>query len=299
MKREKFQIPVVVDHNKRMRYETHNWIIKVLRAPIMLFLNILPARIGRAIFLAFSGENGDTRVVCQTVTTYKALEVMYTYPNRRARGETNLSDSFWESFLSNARAIRNRLLLVKGEVKEVIKKAGQRKNIVNLLSLGSGSARAIFEVAEMLNEQPRVRIKLIDMSRNAIEFSKELARKYNINHVEWHRDYAQNLERYCKNFHPDVVEMVGLLDYYPHEYAVDLVAKIYKVLSPGGWLVTCNIRRNFESPFVTKSINWPLIYRSPKELADILLKAGFPVEGLKLIYEPLVIHGLAIAQKIA
>jgi len=145
-----------------------------------------------------------------------------------------------------------------------------------------------------------VQTKLIDMSRRALNSSRELADAvHRLDQIEWHRDYAQNLERYCDGFQPDVVEMVGLLDYYPYEQAVDLVAKIYKVLAPGGWLITCNIRPNLEQPFVTKAINWPMIYRSPQELASILIEAGFPVEHLKVVYEPLKIHGLAIAQKIA
>lgn len=294
------KVLVVVDRDKNMKYEIHNWAIKIFRIPLMLILNMLPARLARAIFLAFSGPNGDTRTVFRSAGTYKALEVMYTFPVRRAKGETNKSDFFWEYFLSNARSIRNRLLLVKREILAAIKKSGQRKEEVRLLSLGSGSARAVFEAVSMLNNEPPVHIKLIDISRKAISFSKELALSFNLDQdrIEWHRDYAHNLEKYCQNFYPDVVEMVGLLDYYPKKLAVDLIAKIYKILSANGWLITCNIRPNLEAPFVTKGINWPLIYRSPQELAEIIIQGGFSPEYLKIVYEPLKIHGVAIVQKL-
>ena len=293
------QIPVVVDQNGATKYETHNWAMKILRIPPMLILNILPTSLARSVLLAFSNPNSDNRIVFHSVTTYKALEVMYTFPARRAKRETNMVDLFWEYFLNNARAIRNRLLLAKKEILKAIKEVSQRKDTVNLLSLGSGSARAVFEVMGALNGQPSVRCKLIDMSRRAISFSQELACGYNVNHqAEWHRDYAHNLKNYCQDFQPDIVEMVGLLDYYPEEQAVDLVTKIYDVLSPSGWLITCNIRPNFESPFVTKGINWPLIYRSPEELVSIICQAGFSPKFVQVVYEPLKVHGLAIAQKV-
>jgi SAM-dependent methyltransferase len=297
LKQEINKVKIMVDWDKNLTYETHNWITKVIRAPMMLFLNVLPISLARTVFLAFSGPNGDTRTVFRSVGTHKALEVMYTYPERRKQGEVSLSDSFWENFLSNARAIRNRLILVKKELLKAIKEVVPVRNDIKLLSLGSGSARAVFEAANVDHNQNKVKIKLIDMSRKAINFSRELARSYNINQLELHRDYAQNIKKYCNNFQPDVVEMVGLLDYFYHDQAVDLIKKIYEVLIPGGCLITCNICPNLESPFVTKGINWPLIYREPEELAELLIQGGFSPENFKLKYEPLKIHCLAIAKK--
>lgn len=295
--REK-QVSVVVDQDENLKYETHSWIAQIFRIPILLILNLLPTRLSRTIFLAFSGHRGDNRTVSRSVATYKALEVMYTFPARRARGETNTTDFFWEYFLSNARAFRNRLALVKRKILIAIKEVSQRKVGVNLLSLGSGSARAVLEILHMLNGTPPVKVKLIDISREAIYYSQELAHTFNINQIEWHQDSVQNLEKYCQGFRPDVVEMVGLLDYYPQKQAVDMVTKIYNVLSPGGWLITGNVCPNFEKPFVDKGIRWQAIYRTPHELAKIMIDAGFPIEDIKIVYEPFKIHALAICQKL-
>lgn len=297
LKKEIKKVKIIVDQDKNIKYETRNWVMKIIRVPIMLILNILPTTLARAVFLAFSGPNGDTRTVLHSAASYKALEVMYTFPTRHAKGETNASDFFWEYFLSNARAIRNRLSLVKREVIKAIENVNREKNIVNLMSLGSGSARAVFEGVNTLNRQHFIRIKLIDMSRKAIAFSQDLARSYNIDRIEWHQDYVQNLKKYCNNFQPEVVEMVGMLDYYHHDQAVDIIKNIHEVLAPGGWLITCNISPNLESPFVTKGINWPLIYRQPEELAELLNEGGFLPENLTLKYEPLKIHCLAVAKK--
>ena len=297
---ENFSVPVIVDKDKDLNYEQHNWIIKIMRIPIVFLLNMLPASAGKRIFTAFSNKKCGTKAVSRWVTTYKALEVIYTYPERRERKEISATDSFWGSFSSNSRAVRNRLKLVKRELLTAIKQVEERKSKISLMSLGSGSARAVIETLAQLDGLSPVQAKLVDMSRKAISFSQELAASCNVNQkIEWHRDYAQNLERYCSNgFQPDIVEMVGLLDYYPYYQAVDLITRIWKVLPNGGWLITCNIRDNFERPFITKSLDWPMIYRSPQELADILLEAGFLKENIKVVYEPLKIHGLAIAQKL-
>jgi hypothetical protein len=290
-------VPVIIDQDNNLRYECHNCVSQIFRVPALLFLNLLPTKLSRAIFLAFTSPNGDTPTVISSVATYKALEVMYTFPTRRAGGETGIADFFWEHFLSNARAIRNRLLLVERELLTAINETSRRKGKVCLLSLGSGSARAVLEVASLLSHEPPIRIKLIDVSRQAIGYSQELARSLNLDHIEWHRGSVENLERYCNGFHPDVVELVGLLDYISEDKAVNLISKIYKALSAGGWLIAGNIRGNLEAPFVSKVIGWSLIYREPHELVDLVTKAGFSAEHVRIVYEPLRIHGLAICRK--
>ena len=290
---------ITVDKDDKQNYETHSWLTKIVRIPIMMILNILPKSFANAIFLAFSGLNGDTKTVFGSVTTHKALEVMYTYPTRRKKGETSLSDDFWENFLSNAKAIRNRLILAEKELLKAMKEISWTKNNIKLLSLGSGSARAIFEVIR--NKPYFIQIKLIDMSQQAIENSKRLIQDLNLNRekikIEFHKDYIQNLENHCKSFNPDIIEMVGLLDYFSKNQAIDLMKKIYKVLSPKGRLIICNVVPNLESPFIAKGINWPLIYRKPEKIAELLIKGGFSPENLELKYEPLKIHCLAIAKK--
>lgn len=288
------EIYVLTQDNER--FERHGWVTKIVRIPIIWILGALPTQISRALFLAFSGPNGDARIACRWSATYKPLERMYTFWGRKAKGETNISDNFWELFLDNARAIRNRLKLFKRQLLKTIQETGQRKGKVNLLSLGSGSARGVFEIINSLNGQYPIGVKLIDMSKRALNFSKKLALSYGINDIEQHRDLAQNLEKYCdKDFQPDIAEMVGLLDYFPQKEALKLMREIYKVLSPGGWFLVSNVMPNLEVPFTAKAINWSVIYRSPKELKELLLESGF--QKVQVIIEPLKVHVLAVCHK--
>lgn len=294
-KDRKFGIPILLAPENG--FENHNWFTKIVRIPMIWVLNALPIPIGRFLFLAFSGSNGDTRIAFRWPATYKPLERMYTFYKRRAKRETNTSDNFWELFLDNSRAIRNRLKVLKQELPEAIQEVARRKGRVNLLSLGSGSARGVFKVVSDLNSKYPTRVELIDMSRRAINFSKKLALSYGISDIKWHRDLAQNLEKYCKNSRPDIVEVVGLLDYFPQKEALELVRKIYKALSLEGWLFISNIIPNMERLFVSKVINWPLIYRTPTEIGELLLESGFRNENIKVLIEPLKVYALAVCRK--
>lgn len=297
VKESKPDVLVIIPQDKA-GFETHSWVTEIFRIPIIWILNALPMQIGRALFLGFSGPNGDARIAFRWAATYMPLERMYTFWERKARGRTNVSDNFWELFLSNARAIRNRLKLLEQELPKAIQEIARRKERVNLLSLGSGSARAILETINGLNGGYPVRVKLIDASRRAINFSKKLALSYGVDDIEWYRDLAQNLEKYCKDFQPDIVEMVGLLDYFSHEEALELIRKIYKILSRRSWFLISNIIPNSEAPFVSGAINWPLIYRTPTEIGELLLESGFRGENTKVLVEPLRVYALAVAKKI-
>lgn len=288
-------IPVVIPENG---FERRNWLTEIVRIPMIWVLDVLPTRIGRGLFLMFSGPKGDTRTVFRWAATYRALECMYTFWERKAEGKTSPSDDFWETFLDNARAIRNRLKLFKQELRKTIQEVAEKKGEVNLLSLGSGSARGVLEVVNDLNGRYSIRVRLIDASRRAINFSKEMAENCGIEDIEWHRDWAQSLEKYCKDFQPDVIEMVGLLDYFTHEMALELIRKIHKTLSPGGYFIVSNVAPNLEVPFATKAIDWLAIYRSPKELAEVLLESGFREKNIRVFVEPLKIHVLVVAKKV-
>ena len=50
-----------------------------------------------------------------------------------------------------------------------------------------------------------------------------------------------------------------------------------------------------EKHFLKWVVNWSMIYRNPYELAEIASVAGF--EDYRLIYEPLRIHGVLVAEK--
>jgi len=257
-------------------------------------LGFLPAKFSQKIFLTFSGEEDHPRIAFEHAGTWVALEAMYTYSPKEATPITR----FWETVLDNARAIRNRLALVRKELFAAIVVNDEEKEI-RVLSVGSGSARAVIETIAALSEQYRSRIKvlLIDMDATAIEFSEVLAKQYGINHTTKRTGNFFRLERDAANFCPNIIELVGLLDYLSDRQVVVLLQKVHNVLSLNGYLLTSNIAPNLEAMFVTKAINWPMTYRTPDKLEKLLKQAGF--RDIQIRKEPLGVYTVAVARKFA
>jgi hypothetical protein len=110
-----------------------------------------------------------------------------------------------------------------------------------------------------------------------------------------HKGSTHDILEISRKFKPQIVEMMGFLDYQTQKEAIDIVSKIREALEPNGFLITCNIHPNIEQHFLKWVINWPMIYRTPKEFGEVAEKSGF--KKYRLIYEPLKVHGLLVAQK--
>ncbi|HRV04569.1 MAG TPA: class I SAM-dependent methyltransferase [Candidatus Ratteibacteria bacterium] len=273
-------------------FEKHTVFVNFFRIFLISLLDILPASWCRKIFLFCSnGKETRAKTCVSAAKSYKALEAIYTFEKKKARG----MDYFWGTILSNSCAIRNRLLLTKQQIKQAIEEVAAEKAKVSVLSLASGSSRAIIEVLAELEKNIRDKtfVKFVDISREALDYSRNLVKLYKIDcdgRLEWQQGSIGSRIWDSSNY--DIVEMVGILDYFDDERALKLLKLVYDNLAVGGRLVTCNIMPNIEKPFVTKGLDWPMIYRSPDHLKKIVKQVGFDVE---IIVEPLQVHALCVA----
>lgn len=271
-------------------------IFRLIHIVMITLLNVLPKKIAQKLFLFWSSRGNDPRVVSENMGTWLALEVMYTLKKRQALGQVGWIDTFWQELLDNTRSIRNRLLMVKEELTALILAESLHGTPVHILSIGSGSARPVLEAIALLQETPKTRLLLVDTDETALMFSERLAQELKINHTQHKTGNFLRVARDCTSFKPRIVEMVGLLDYLTNRQCIYILREVRKTLVPGGYLITGNISPNLEAPFVTKGINWPMIYRAPEELRELLVWAGFGAQHIRIIQEPLEIHTLAIAQ---
>ena len=282
-------------------FERHNFFVNLVRISLLWFLGILPSRISHWIFIKWSE---DARRASHWARTYRALEIMYTFEERRRRKEVSFGDIFWETILSNARAIRNRIKFVKIILQKLIVEVASKNNSVKVLSLGSGSGRPLLETIRFLNGSIPTKCFFMDRSKSALIFGQELAkeilREKNDDNLRWSRVKVEDnhlLEQALKECSPDIIEMVGLLDYFDDIDARELFKLIFHHISPNGFFVVSNIKPNIERRFVTKAIKWPLIYRTSEELKQLLIDAGFNKQRIQIIVEPLGIYSIAICQK--
>lgn len=267
---------------------------------IIGILNLLPKKAAQFIFTLASDKGEETRTISETsvIATFQALEVMYTFPQRRKEGTATLSGFLWWTIMDNARAVWNRLLLVEYELRKAVLRIAAEKGSVRLLSIGSGSARPVLEAIASLEQEVSIKSMLLDQDPEATEFSRALAQKFSLNHATWVTEEFFRIEQRCRTFRPDVIELVGLLDYLDRRKAIFFLKKVFRVLEPGGTLVTGNITPNLERPYVEKGVKWPaMVYRTEEELKGLLHEAGFAENDIRIQREPLEIHMVATVRK--
>ncbi len=240
-----------------------------------------------------SGSQGSK--VKEGVGTWRALDIIYNRRFGQAKGLRGVIDNFWGN-MPNCQAVRNRLKLVKQEIRRAILRFSNHQE-VRILSLAAGSAQGVIEVvAELKVRGIRVRALLLDIDSTALDYAIQLAREHGVaDQIETVKSSVAQVARVSRDFRPQIIEMLGLLDYIPQDKAIRLIRKIYESLEIKGIFLTCNVRSNPERYFLKWVINWSMIYRTPAELAEIVYEAGF--NDCRLIYEPLRIHGLVITQK--
>lgn len=286
-------------------FETKRWLY-YLALPIMWFLTIWAMAKKRIHSFQnslkpevntywFDGISPNLNAVKRGAASWKALEFIYNWHFGQNKGLRGFVEDFWFGML-NAQAVRNRLKLIKQEVKRAILRFSNHQE-VRILSLAAGSAQGIIEVmAELKSKGVKVKALLVDIDPSALAYAQELARKNDvIDQIAVVNASVATVSKVAQRFKPQIIEMLGLLDYIHKEKAIRLVEKIHESLEPKGIFLTCNIRHNIERHFMKSVVDWPMIYRTPADLAEIVSNAGF--EDYRLVYEPLKIHGLVVAQK--
>jgi ubiquinone/menaquinone biosynthesis C-methylase UbiE len=290
---------------KSKDYEKNKWPY-YLSLPLMWFLTIyvmfkkqvykllgLPKPKINTFF--FDGIGLACRKVKEYATTWKAMEIIYNhiFPKKLLLWGA-LDEFYWRGM--NCQALRNRYKLVKKEIYKAISEFPNEKEI-KIISLASGAGQALIEVvAEFKKKGIFIRSKLVDFDANALEHAKNIAKQYGVeDRIEYSQKDIDGNEDYFKNFNPNIVEMLGFLDYADQEKAINFVKKIYNILPNNGILITCNIAPNIEQYFLKWVIDWPMVYRKEKDLSEIAKKSGF--NNYRVVYEPMKIHGLLIAKK--
>lgn len=292
-------LPVAyVDNDPALDLEKNGVFRRILDIVFVPILNNLP----RGFKELIKKTNNAAKVVIDNATNHQALEVLYSKGDMFSvkRLGAHFFKYIWFN-LHNSKAVRNRLRLVKREFRIHLEDISAVDRDIEIISIASGSSRAIIETVKNGHYQPGAKLSLtfLDKSEHAIAYSKNLSTE--IQHLpikmQWVHDTVGGFLRNAPAGCFDIVEMVGLLDYFSDDKVVEVFSGIYKMLQEGGVLITANINMNDEEPFITKVIEWPMVYRSAEDLAALANRAGFEYNKMKVFYEPLKIHGLLVAKK--
>ena len=287
-----------VDNDLDLDLEINGLVRRFFNIFIIPILNTLPKNFKHII----KKTNNAAATVINNATNHQALEVLYSKGDLFSIKKigSNFFKYIWFN-LNNSKAVRNRLKFVKRELKNHLEKISKFDREISVLSIASGSSRAIIETVrdEHYLKDTKLSLVFVDKSEHAINYSKNLST--HIAHLpiklNWIQDSVGNYLKSSPKDRFDVIEIVGLLDYFIDDKVVETFRGINELLQDGGIMIASNVNHNSEEKFITKVIDWPMIYRTSEELAELANKAGFDYNKMKVFYEPLKVHGMVIAKK--
>ncbi|MEK7117940.1 MAG: hypothetical protein AAB861_04190 [Patescibacteria group bacterium] len=275
-----------------------NSIIRFLTLPI---LNLIPEK---ALRKTAKSSSRDASNILDNVGTTHALEVMYTRHHRKlfSRGiMQGVADWYWHHVISQLKAIRNRLKIVEHNLEtEVKNRINNGQKYISIFTVGGGSSRAIIHtISRLLKEHPETKITVTNLDKDptVVELGKKIAESFNVSDsFKWVIDTASKIDLHIAENSIDVVEMVGLMDYFDNEKSIAICKKIYGTLKNRGLFIVANIYPNPEKKFVEK-VGWPkMYYKMPDDFINILKEAGFKNEP-QLVFEPLKVHIIGLVKK--
>ncbi len=277
-----------------------NTFINLYRKMFAFFLNNLPVSL-RSLIIK---KDKVASKIYENRTSHAALELVYN----KAKGVKNtntffklLSNKIWMQ-TNNSRAVRNRLKIVKKILEDNILRLVKRdqREELKILSIASGSARAIIESIHRLHQSGdlksvKLEVLFLDKSERALKYSNNLVKEFGLNKVSninfsWQQGNATAFvkELNAKGMLFDIVEMVGLLDYFDDRKVTEIFREIHKILNKNAYFITANIVPNFEQKFMTKFVDWKMIYRSCEDMLKLAELSGF--KQTQAMLEPLKIH---------
>jgi nucleoside-diphosphate-sugar epimerase len=291
-------VEISIDSQKKLKYASRPFLRSLLNFILVPVLNSIPANFNSLVSKTHHGAN----VVIKKAASHEAIETLYQsgYPHLTKNVFQAIARWIW--FGTNCTvAAQNRLILVKDILKTTIQSRVKIGESIDLLSIASGSARAVVEAINdaHISGSARVHVTFLDKSPAALEYSTQLTSKLPKGfELRWVEDTASSFPKYFNEQNkPNIVEMVGLLDYFEPPQVVKVLSAIYQNMSKGGTMIIANISDNKERKFVTNLVGWKMVYRNAEELIDLALESGFEASKMRSIYEPQGIHHILVAIK--
>lgn len=188
-------------------------------------------------------------------------------------------------------AVRNRLKTLE----DILRDELLRRNSPSVLNIACGSCREVFELASEI-EKSGARFTCIDLDNDALAFASNRLSYTNIspvtsNQVELRKynavrmfDHDLNMSEFGMQ---DIIYSVGLFDYLPTDFLVNMLSALYKLIKPGGKLITSfkdtNRYRSQEYHWI---FDWDgFLQRTEEDFRNILFNAGIPDSGIKELRE--------------
>lgn len=179
-------------------------------------------------------------------------------------------------------AVRNRLR----KLQDILREELHHRNSPSVLNIACGSCREVFELASDIKHSG-ARFTCIDLDDDALAFAASrlsytgispvtsdqvTLRKYNAVRMF---DSELNMIEFGLQ---DIIYSVGLFDYLPTDFLINLLRSLYKMTMPGGRLITSfKDAGRYRSQEYHWIFDWDgFLQRTESDFRDILSNAGIP-----------------------
>lgn len=243
------------------------------------------------------GLSINSRRMKEGATRWPSLNTCYNFTT--GVGSTmahRLADTWWMR-IRNAQAVRNRLIIAKRELSIAVQALGAPGRPVRILSLAAGTAQGVIEVAaDAKRFGIDCEIVLVDHDESALRYARELADRQEVA-IKTIKYNVLMFDKAIGSFAPDIIEMMGFLDYLSDTLGEKLLRKIWRHLPVGGYFFCCHIHPNGERYFLKYVVNWDggMLYRTVSAFKELLHKGNFLMPLIET--EPLGIHSVSVARK--
>ncbi len=195
-------------------------------------------------------------------------------------------------------ATRNRRKLVTAKLTEVLKTLTGEASI-HLLGIGAGPGLHLQDAAVRAGLSPQqLRIWLIDRDSDSFEFGRQCAAERGLGRcVEFVHGDARDIRHVLPNVAPNVIKIVGLLEYLTDEQAVQLLGAMRDIILPTGRLLTHGLVDRYNAgPFLARTFGLSHVQRTADDVRALLKSVGF--ETLSVHETPMQIYPVLLARPV-
>ncbi len=241
------------------------------------FMGKIPFKIGVFVFLLTAIDTGKVTIRAIQNRTDAAIQVIYKYKFRPWRLLWGIGDHLWLNSY-NCRSVRSRGIFTREAIRILIQAVGEKKPRINVASIGSGSGSQMLQgIADNNLRIEDLHLSLVDNDFRALEMGRKNARILGIEDmIEAHEKTAGMYFKTTQKESLNLIEMVGLTDYFDEKRFFSYLEEVCKILAPGGFFLGANISSREEAYYAHKVAHWPeMYYRDREEIINTLRTAGF------------------------
>jgi len=194
-------------------------------------------------------------------------------------------------------ALRNRRKYVTKKIAGLIKQHAEN-GPVTILGVGAGPGTYVQEGIVLSGvDKSLVTVYLVDIDDDAFEYGMKKARERGLeDRVNFIKGDAREIRKYLPDIKPQIVKMIGLMEYFTDDQVKELMKVLYEVMAPGGSLITHGLvdYHNF-TPFLARMLNWHIIQRTGEQMAAMMEGCGF--KNIESFETPMKIYTIVTGEK--